>query len=159
MKFKWLLATALFVCASAPLANAQAGCWGYYENESSCSGTGGCSSSYVWSICSFGCVSGDCFNHSGSGLCCNHLYYTASIRTNGGTCSGDNCSLARVHHGRPLASNMPDKAIPTALSPPRTNQLVKVALVPDRCRGIYAVIEEEYPQPATKAVQLAVGGF
>lgn len=157
-KYRFVMLSILIVCAVAPKANAQAGCTGYYEYESACSGAGGCTSTYVYSICSFGCIHGDCFNHSGSGLCCGHLYYTASIRTDGGTCSGSNCGAARIHHGPKVDSSMLDRGLPNARSFSPPAQSVKVALVPDRCRGIYAVVEEDVPQP-TKPVPITSGGF
>ena len=75
-------------------AAAQASCWGYIDEQGRCVG---CNEPYFYSLCTTGCVHGYCISHGGSGQCsCGFVYYSAVIYSDGGDCSGDNCSLARV---------------------------------------------------------------
>lgn len=68
---------------------ASAACWDYWDLGSvMCTGQGGCQGEHEVVTCTFGCVSGDCFNHGGSGLCCGKIYYSAAIYPDGGDCSG-----------------------------------------------------------------------
>ena len=142
----------LGVLTLAPhLARAQASCWGYLDVQSHCSGSGGCSSPYFYSLCTTGCVHGLCVGHGSSGQCCGHVYYSAVIYSDGDDCPGDECGLLRAHapssaksskrlNPQPVrqatAENLGLASEPPILGLPASRLL----FVPDRCTHTYHIV-------------------
>jgi hypothetical protein len=67
------------------------------EGTQRCTGSGGCSSEYELEFCTTGCACGNCVSHGGSGLCCDHIYYTPSVQRGIGDCDSEDCGFIAVH--------------------------------------------------------------
>ncbi len=117
------------------------------EMEFNCS-SGGCQGSYITVTCTFGCVSGTCTNRGGSGECCGRIYYVATIFPDGGDCTNE-CGGAPVRRSRrSQSSNLKTARTASleALGPVRLTTDIsyvvpRAAVVPDRCRHTYEVLE------------------
>lgn len=130
---------------------ARAGCWDYYNVPRTCTGAKGCRGEYITSMCTFGCVSGDCVDNGNSGSCCGHIYYNAQISGDGGDCDGFDCGDSRVRpvhprseqsrHGKELWRGAVLGQV--ELGDGLTYRPPRLLFVPDRCARRYAVVVEE----------------
>lgn len=130
---------------------ASAACWDYWDLGSvMCTGQGGCQGEHEVVTCTFGCVSGDCFNHGGSGLCCGKIYYSAAIYPDGGDCSG-RCPEIRAYaptsSARPKQHDVELRRGYTpgliVLSDHFSHKPPLVVYVLDHCSHSYGVIEQD----------------
>ena len=117
---------------------ASAGCWDYYGGTlQHCTGTNGCKDIYFVYYCGPGCVSGECFNNGGGGLCCGHQYQSAVIYGDGGECDPDMCGPHAFGGLKKTSASSVEK--PQSQSPP-AERYSRLLLVPDRCAHGYGVI-------------------
>lgn len=133
----------VLACMFGVSQRANAGCWDYeVVGEQKCTGSGGCEGVYLQQVCTFGCVSGECFNNGGSGECCGHIYYSPVIYGDGGDCSDEGCNLVarRSPEGAALAP------APISKAPPLAEHFPRLLLIPDRCAHTYAIIVQENPR-------------
>lgn len=87
-----LVLLSLFVVTG--VARAQS-CVSYGSESRTCISTG-CNDVVVLSTCMIGCVSGSCNPNGNSTVCCGIRTDYAQIFTDGGTCQGKECGLARI---------------------------------------------------------------
>jgi hypothetical protein len=138
-----------FVTFAPSLATAT--CWGYFDVQAHCVGTGGCSEPYFYSLCTSGCIHGQCIDHGSSGQCCGHIYYSAVIYQDGGNCSGSECGLLRAHPSHSAKNRKqrnPERGTGTSLervgfggnSPFLGYAAPRLLFVPDRCAHTYQII-------------------
>ena len=133
------------------LANvSHANCVGYsQEFEFTCVGGGGCQGTYYRVYCTFGCASGTCVNQGGSGECCGKIYYVATIYPDGGWDCNANCGDAPVRRSHVSHPKKSAKALsaaldvigPVRLTAELSYSIPRTAIVPDRCRRTFEVIE------------------
>ena len=146
-----LLIMLCLLCFSRP-AHAS-GCWTIENLEDlPCTGPNGCSGSYPEEYCTFGCTSGTCEDHAGSGLCCTKKYYTPAIYPDGGRCDpGGGCGEFRTHasvskaRGSSYVAQLMQGRSPGVikLSDSISYREPTIAYVYDRCKHEYAVLIEE----------------
>jgi hypothetical protein len=147
-KIMLLLTYFAFSLCITKLGKAQ--CAGTMDLTFPCTGQN-CSSSYTTSVCWWGCQSGQCYAHAGSGLCCGNIYYSASIIPTGIGCDPQHCGNARVHPPKSSALHSPHVAelrrgellnqieltSTLAYRPP------SLIFVPDRCRHAYGLVVKD----------------
>jgi hypothetical protein len=115
-------------------------CWSYSIHSFTCSGTGGCEGQEEFSTCAFGCISGNCFNNGGYGLCCGNHYNSAVIYGNGAKCGA--YGEIRVHMVKDF-SRIPKSKNVLELSRGAPFRLPGLRFVPDRRVHSYAVIIDD----------------
>ena len=127
-------------------------CWDYGTRYAFCGP--GCQAEQTTS-CGFGCISGECNSHGGSGECCGRIYYSAVIYPDGDRCA--NCGTARSHKSRLSAENEVHVLGFPAIWWDSSRGLVKLsknvryhppkqAFVLNKCLHTYGVlIERDYP--------------
>jgi hypothetical protein len=141
-----LLSTLVLIICLPKIAHA--GCNGYEDINRTCTGANGCSDQYTYTICSWGCVSGECVARGGSGLCCDHIYYNAEIYPDGGDCSGF-CGEIRVRAGGPSAVRLHAEEswrgarLRQIDLGGRIYRVPRLLFVPDRCAQRYGIVVQE----------------
>ncbi len=127
-----------------------ASCVGYsQEFEFTCVGAGGCQGTYYRVYCTFGCVSGTCYNQGSSGECCGKIYYVATIFPDGTDRCNDNCMNAPIRASRlspprqtaNIQKRPADVLGPVLLTAELSYSIPRTAIVPDRCRRTFEVVE------------------
>lgn len=125
------------------LAKAQS-CVDYGERSFSCHGVG-CDETLSLSTCTFGCVLGTCNPDGNSTSCCGNRVDYAQIFTDGGTCPGINCGLARIRRAEMRAKKSSSVAGVKSLAP-WMDLPPRQLFVPNRCTHEYEVVYElEFP--------------
>jgi hypothetical protein len=120
----------LTIIMATGLAKAQS-CVSYGERQVICS-SGSCSDSFVVNTCIIGCVSGSCSPNGNSTSCCGTRIDYAQIFTDGGTCDGQNCGLARIRRAEMRAKKSGSVADAKSYAPPLHLPPRRV-FIPNRC--------------------------
>jgi len=147
MKFVYVTVLLVGVALLTP-SRSSALCWSYRNVIGHCNGAGGCQGQYQYSVCMVGCISGECNNNGGSGLCCGSvLYHSAVIYPDGNDCSGGNCGYLPVrsasrHSQRKVGSDPPSEEF-AVLHRGSFYRSPGLRFMPDRCRHAYAVVIED----------------